>query len=56
MWFEVLDDLDLNEGEGPDLLSSFFVGDAGGRAARTNVKADHSCSDRYELMLTSRTR
>ena len=46
MWSEVLEDLDLDEGDGPDLLSSFFVGDAGGRAARTNAKADHSCSDR----------
>lgn len=45
-WKELLDDLDLNEGDGPDLQSSFFVGDAGGRAARTNAKADHACSDR----------
>ena len=46
MWKEMLEDLDLDEGDGPDLESSFFVGDAGGRAARTNAKADHSCSDR----------
>ena len=46
MWSEFLEDFDLDEGEGPDLHSSFFVGDAGGRAARTNAKADHSCSDR----------
>ncbi|KAL6714847.1 DNA kinase/phosphatase Pnk1 [Lecanora helva] len=46
MWSELLEDLDLDEGEGPDLGSTFFVGDAGGRAARTNAKADHSCSDR----------
>jgi len=46
MWAELLEDLDLDEGEGPDLTSSFFVGDAGGRPARTNGKADHSCSDR----------
>lgn len=45
-WKEVLDDLDLDEGIGPDLRSSFFVGDAGGRAARMNAKADHACSDR----------
>ncbi|KAM0795081.1 DNA kinase/phosphatase Pnk1 [Usnea florida] len=45
-WKELLDDLDLDQGTGPDLRSSFFVGDAGGRAARMNAKADHSCSDR----------
>lgn len=45
-WKELLDCLDLDEGNGPDLQSSFFVGDAGGRAARTNAKADHACSDR----------
>ena len=45
-WKQLLDELDLDEGEGPDLQSSFFVGDAGGRAARTNAKADHACSDR----------
>ena len=46
MWSELLEDFDLDEGEGPDLQSSFFVGDAGGRVARTNAKTDHSCSDR----------
>ena len=45
-WNELLDNLDLDEGDGADLQSSFFVGDAGGRAARTNAKADHACSDR----------
>lgn len=45
-WEQLLEDLDLDEGEGPILHSSFFVGDAGGRAARTNSKADHACSDR----------
>ena len=45
-WEQLLDDLDLDEGDGPNLQSSFFVGDAGGRAARTNKKADHACSDR----------
>ena len=45
-WKQLLDELDLDEGEGPDLQSSFFVGDAGGRATRTNAKADHACSDR----------
>lgn len=45
-WEQLLDEMDLDEGDGPDLQSSFFVGDAGGRAARTNAKADHACSDR----------
>ncbi|KAI4172241.1 MAG: hypothetical protein LQ343_003676 [Gyalolechia ehrenbergii] len=46
MWTELLEDFDLDIGEGPDLKASFFVGDAGGRAARGAKKADHSCSDR----------
>lgn len=46
MWTELLDELDLDVGGGPDLGASFFVGDAGGRAARSGAKADHSCSDR----------
>lgn len=46
MWDELLEELDLNEGGGPDMHASFFVGDAGGRAARNGVKADHACSDR----------
>ncbi|KAI4242256.1 MAG: hypothetical protein L6R40_004127 [Gallowayella cf. fulva] len=46
MWTELLEELDLDAREGPDLEASFFVGDAGGRAARSGVKADHSCSDR----------
>lgn len=46
MWTELLEEHDLDDGEGPDLAASFFVGDAGGRAARGGVKADHSCSDR----------
>lgn len=45
MWGEVLEEFDLNEG-GVDLEGSFFVGDAGGRAARGSTKADHACSDR----------
>ena len=45
-WTQLLDELDLDEGKGPDLQSSYFVGDAGGRAARTNAKADHACTDR----------
>ncbi|KAL8769358.1 MAG: hypothetical protein Q9194_005453 [Teloschistes cf. exilis] len=46
MWNELLEELDLDIGEGADLQNSFFVGDAGGRAARSGAKADHSCSDR----------
>ncbi|KAL8770356.1 MAG: hypothetical protein Q9209_003992 [Squamulea sp. 1 TL-2023] len=46
MWTELLEELDLGNNEGPDLGASFFVGDAGGRAARKGAKADHSCSDR----------
>ena len=45
MWTELLEDLDLQHGE-PELEASFFVGDAGGRAATTKRKADHACSDR----------
>ncbi|KAL8681688.1 MAG: hypothetical protein Q9186_002205 [Xanthomendoza sp. 1 TL-2023] len=46
MWTELLEELDLDDGHGPDLEASFFVGDAGGRAARSGAKPDHSCSDR----------
>ncbi len=46
MWNELLEELDLEIGDGPDMSASFFIGDAGGRPARKNVKADHSCSDR----------
>ncbi|KAL8711647.1 MAG: hypothetical protein Q9220_004057 [cf. Caloplaca sp. 1 TL-2023] len=46
MWTELLEELDLDVDPGPDLKASFFVGDAGGRAARGGAKADHSCSDR----------
>ncbi|KAL8650510.1 MAG: hypothetical protein Q9210_003785 [Variospora velana] len=46
MWTELLEEFDLDTREGPDLGGSFFVGDAGGRAARSGAKADHSCSDR----------
>ena len=46
MWKELLEELDLEVRDGPDLSASFFVGDAGGRPARKNSKVDHSCSDR----------
>lgn len=46
MWSELLEELDLEIGEGPDLSASFFIGDAGGRPTRKDSKADHSCSDR----------
>ena len=47
MWNEVLEDFDLDVQDGPDLEACFFIGDAGGRPARTTNKADHSCSDRW---------
>ncbi|KAL8697374.1 MAG: hypothetical protein Q9201_007155 [Fulgogasparrea decipioides] len=42
MWTELLEELDLDGEDGPDLAASFFVGDAGGRAARSgdNTNAD----------------
>lgn len=46
MWNEVLEEFDLDVDGGPDLEASFFVGDAGGRPARSTIKADFSCSDR----------
>lgn len=46
MWHELLEDLDLDVGDGPDLAASFFIGDAGGRQATKGDKGDHSCSDR----------
>lgn len=46
MWHEVLDEFDLDANNGPDMTACFFVGDAGGRPARSNARADHSCSDR----------
>ena len=47
MWTELLDDSDLDTAEGPDLQSSFFVGDAAGRLAKPGTNIDHSSSDRY---------
>ena len=46
MWTELLEDLDLDDHDGLNRTESFFVGDAGGRAARGNTRADHACSDR----------
>ena len=46
MWNELLEDCDLDVDPGPDLQSSFFVGDAAGRSASKGLKADHSSSDR----------
>ena len=46
MWNELLEDVDLDIDDGPNLEASFFVGDAGGRSSTSDVKADHSCSDR----------
>ena len=46
MWHELLEDNDLDVGEGIDLEDSIFVGDAAGRPARESIKQDHSSSDR----------
>ncbi|MCJ1301277.1 hypothetical protein MMC08_004076 [Hypocenomyce scalaris] len=46
MWHELIEELDLDVGDGPDLAGSIFVGDAGGRQATNGGKGDHSCSDR----------
>lgn len=46
MWRELLDDYDLESIGSVDLERSFFVGDAGGRAAVSGAVKDHSCSDR----------
>lgn len=48
MWHEVLDEFDLDANHGLDRTACFFVGDAGGRPAKSNARADHSCSDRSE--------
>lgn len=53
MWHELLEEFDLDEHNGPDLAACFFVGDAGGRPARSDAKADHSCSDRSETRYAS---
>jgi bifunctional polynucleotide phosphatase/kinase len=59
MWNELIEELDYDEGSGPDIESSIFIGDAAGRLASKSKKADHSSSDRYgipggtwQLMLT----
>ena len=46
MWKELLEDHDLDEGDGPDLIRSIFVGDAAGRGGKGGAKGDHSSSDR----------
>ena len=46
MWKELLEDHDLDIGDGPDLTASYFVGDAAGRTVRADMKADHSSTDR----------
>lgn len=48
MWYEVLEEFDLDSAGGPHISACFFVGDAGGRPARSDAKADHSCVDRSE--------
>ena len=51
MWMELLEDSDLDIGDGPDLHKSFFVGDAAGRLAKPGTAADHSSSDRYAITI-----
>ncbi|MCJ1379392.1 hypothetical protein MMC17_002493 [Xylographa soralifera] len=46
MWKELLEDYDLDEGDGPDMGGSIFVGDAAGRRGKGDAKGDHSSSDR----------
>lgn len=48
MWHELLEEIDLDVHGGPDLPACFFVGDAGGRPARKDAKADHASSDRFQ--------
>lgn len=48
MWHEVLEEFDLDANNESDMKACFFVGDAGGRPARSNIRADHSRSDRSE--------
>ena len=55
MWTELLEDCKLDTRDGPDLQSSFFVGDAGGRLARDKIKADHSSSDRSAFQIDRST-
>ncbi|KAI4132017.1 MAG: hypothetical protein LQ347_002725 [Umbilicaria vellea] len=54
MWHELIEDLDLDIGDGPDLAGSFFIGDAGGRQAASGGRGDHSCSDRSVTHITLR--
>jgi bifunctional polynucleotide phosphatase/kinase len=53
MWFELLDDHELEMNSDIDLAHSIFVGDAGGRQVSTSTGAtkDHSCVDRYGFTL-----
>jgi DNA 3'-phosphatase len=47
MWKEILEDYDIHSPGSIDLENSVFVGDAGGRIARSGKPKDFSCSDRY---------
>lgn len=46
MWQEMLEDYDLDADGLVDMNSSFYVGDAAGRAKTDKRRRDHSCSDR----------
>lgn len=54
MWHELIEDLDLDVEDGPNLAGSFFIGDAGGRQAARGDKGDHSCSDRFVIYINLR--
>ena len=46
MWFEMLEDYDLDVHKDVDIQGSFCVGDAAGRAKTDRRRKDHACSDR----------
>lgn len=48
IWKEIVEDYDLDVGQALQLTESIYVGDAAGRQARKDAKADHSSSDRYD--------
>lgn len=50
MWDKLLKAQGLTHGGDVDLESCYFVGDAGGRTASAKgIKADFSCSDRFDF-------
>lgn len=53
MWKELLEDHDIHLPGDLDLEHSIFVGDAGGRQAGGGKPKDFSCSDRYDVLVSS---